>query len=358
MLILDLKPLLFALLVLLIAAAGAGAWLARRRRSGSVWLNALEGAPCGLVLLEGATLGYSNGYARRLLHLPDGITALPAADWTPLLDEDRAAARRDAGGHYRTVTFTSGRTARWWVTAGEGRDLVLLFDITAQQQTEQAARALVNDLSHELRTPIATLLTHIEILGLADVGEDVRRQSLGAARDEAQRMTRLVNAMLELGRLETSAPLPKRPLDVLTLVEEVVLQVTPRAVEQQMQATIEADAPLPLVPGDDDRLRQVLLNLLDNALKYARPGDRVVVSLHRVPNGIACAVCDSGPGIPAEQLPYVTRRFYRAAPASTPGSGLGLALVTEILRRHDSALELESRTEGETGTCARFVLPT
>jgi signal transduction histidine kinase len=103
---------------------------------------------------------------------------------------------------------------------------------------------------------------------------------------------------------------------------------------------------------------QVFLNLLDNVAKHCRPGDRAVVSLERAEEGVACAVRDTGPGIPAEHLPHISRRFYRAAPQAVEGSGLGLALVEEILHRHGSRLEIESRTEGdETGTCVRFVLP-
>lgn len=93
-------------------------------------------------------------------------------------------------------------------------------------------------------------------------------------------------------------------------------------------------------------------------IKYSRPGDRVIVSLGQADEGITCSVCDTGPGIPAEHLPHVTRRFYRAAPQEIEGSGLGLALVEEILRRHQSRMEIESCTEGEeTGTQVRFVLP-
>ena len=103
---------------------------------------------------------------------------------------------------------------------------------------------------------------------------------------------------------------------------------------------------------------QVFLNPLDNVCKYSRPGDRVEVTLRRGREGIACAVYDTGPGIPAEHLPHITRRFYRADRRGMEGSGLGLALVKEILRRHQSRLEIESRAGGEeTGTCARFILP-
>jgi signal transduction histidine kinase len=377
MLTFDLKTLIFVFLLLLLATAAGGFWLARRRRmptrllDGAPLLTVLDDAPFGVAALEGSEVRYTNPYARRLLHLPDSAGALPDTDWSPLLAADRAAARQETStagvGRYRTITFASGQTARWWVIPwGAGADVrsdfLFLLDITAQQRTEQAGRALINDLGHEMRTPIATILTHLEILGLSDVGQEVRQQSLTFAKDEAQRMARLLNDMLELGRLETAPELPRRPVDVVALVEEVVLQSTPRAVERQMALSLEAESPLPFVSANADRLRQVFLNVLDNAFKYARPGDRVVVSLRRVPEGdagggVACAVCDTGPGIPPEHLPHIARRFYRAAPKGVDGSGLGLSLVAEILRRHESELTIESPGIEGVGTCARFVIP-
>lgn len=362
MIVLDLKAVIFGIGFALAAAAGLMWWIARRHSRASLGdaslLAVLDAAPFGWLVLEGPQCSYANVYAQRLLHLPGARGELPDADWTALLAEDRAAAHQEPQtGRYRTVTFASEKTARWWVTADEARDFVFLLDVTAQQHTEQAGRALLNDLAHELRTPIAAILTHLEILGLSDVGADVHRQSLALSQEEAQRMARLLNDMLELGRLETSPELARRPLDLVALVEEVVLQSTPRAVERQMSLMLEAASPLPLVNGDADRLRQVFLNLLDNAFKYARPGDRVTMALQRAPDGVVCAVCDTGPGISPEHLPYVTRRFYRAAPKSIAGSGLGLALVAEILRRHDSALALESPAADGHGLCARFTLP-
>lgn len=377
MLTFDLKTLIFALLLLVLAVAGGSFWLARRRArpivalpDGGSLLRVLDDAPFGVAALEGEAFLYANPYACRLLHLPDGVSALPDADWTPLLDADRAAARQETGapgvGRYRTVTFASGQTARWWVLPWDERDFVFLLDITAQQRTEQAGRALINDLGHEMRTPIATILTHLEILGLSDVGQEVQQQSLTFAKDEAQRMARLLNDMLELGRLETAPELPRRPVDLVALVEEVVLQFTPRAVERQMALALEAESPLlressRFVLANADRLRQVFLNLLDNAFKYARPGDRVTVSLHRAldgdaATGVACAVCDTGPGISPEHLPHITRRFYRAAPKGVEGSGLGLSLVAEILRRHESELLVESPGIGGVGLCVKFVI--
>ncbi len=225
------------------------------------------------------------------------------------------------------------------------------------QRAQRASRSLVSDLGHELRTPIATLLTHIEILGLDDVGDDVQAQSLQLAKREAQRMSRLVNDMLELGRLEMTETLTRRPLSLLVLVEDAVAQTMPRAVAENVTVDIVSPPGLPLVLGNADRLRQVLLNLLDNAFKYAGSGSRATIELRTVTGGVACSVCDTGPGIPPEHLPFVTQRFYRATSETIEGSGLGLALVAEILRHHGSELEVTSSVTEETGTCARFVLP-
>ena len=360
MLVLDLRAVLFGILLLLVVAVGAAILLLRRKGGtrGTV-LPLVDAAPFGVLVFEGDRCIYSNHCAERLVNISSGERELPGAEWAQLLAEDRVATRRapSGSGRQRTVVLTSARVVRWWVVPYAQQDVVFLLDITAQQRTEQAGHALINDLAHELRTPIATILTHLEVLGLEDVDAELRHQSLTLSKEEAQRMVRLVNDMLELGRLETAPALARRPLDLGALVEDVVLQVTPRAVERQMDLALEVEPGLPLFNGDTDRLRQVLLNLLDNAFKYARSGDHVHVSLSREPEGIVCSVCDSGPGIPEEHLPYVSRRFYRVAPRAVEGSGLGLSVVAEILQRHESCLEIESHTGEDSGTCVRFVLP-
>ena len=231
--------------------------------------------------------------------------------------------------------------------------LVFLQDITSQQRAEQAAGYLLSALSHELRTPIATILTHLEILRLPDISTETGQQSLDLLKGETQRMSRLVHDMLELGRLETSAEMEHGPVNLLAVAEQAIAQISPHAEERGVGLSLQADTPLPFVLGNADYLLQVFLNLLDNGCKYSQPGDQVEVSLHRREEVVKCAVCDTGPGIPAEHLPHITRRFYRVDRRSSEGSGLGLALVKEILRRHRSRLTIESHAEGEdTGGAA------
>ena len=386
MLVLDLQWLVFVCLLVLIAAMWATRQVDRqlrhraRRRLAFLDLEetypALEQLPFGLLILYGPNgYHYANSTARRLLGLPSPSGQLPETAVTELLQKDRLVGRqtRTTVSRYYTTLVSSSQTegwiasdlmeranwvVQWWVTALEGRDLVFLLDATTQKRAEEATRSLINDLSHELRTPLATILTHLEVLSLSTLPPEVAQQSVRLLKAEAQRMVRLVQQMLELSRLETSLEIERRPVDLLELVEEIEAQIAPLAEERKIALSLEADRSLPLVVGDSDRLRQLFLNLLDNAVKYCRPGDRVAVRLRREGAGVRCVIRDSGPGIPARHLPHLTRRFYRAGPAEAAGSGLGLALVAEILRRHQSSLEFESRTDGvDTGTVVRFLLP-
>ena len=374
MLILDLRWLLTALWLLLLLGWGLIMWWlgGHRRRNVTVegtpetWLTGLlDQAPIGILFLRDRIIHYVNPVARTMLRLEqtEGVL-LPDTDWAELLHQDLNAAHDsptpDPSGvsRYRHITFPSGRTLRWWVVAHHDLDVVFLLDITASQRLQQAGQAMLADLSHELRTPIATLLTHLEILGLADLDDNIRRQSLELARHEAQRMSRLVNDMFELGRLEMMASMVRRPLDLLALVEEATAQVMPAVRAAEAVLDVKAERSLPYVLGHRDRLRQVLLNLLDNALKYGGTGVTITVTVEEVPEGVRCSICDTGPGIAGEHLPYLTQRFYRVASEDVEGSGLGLALVREILRHHQSSLDIRSPVAEGRGACFSFTLGT
>lgn len=367
--VLPLRWLLFGLFLAIVATALLALWLDRRRvrrRAAETFADAalhavLEHAPFGWMVLESAERYlYANEYARRLLELKAPSGPVPAVEWGFLLDDDRADVRRGRSpeGRYRVLRLPSGRTVRWWLMAGGRWDYLFLLDVTSHYEAEEARTQLFAGLSHELRTPVGAILTHLEILSLPDIPAETREQSLRLLRAETRRLARMVHLMLELGRLETSPEIDRRPVDLADLAERAISSLASQSEERGIHFSLEADSPLPAVWGDPDRLMQVFLNLLDNILKHCRPGDRATVVLRRTEGGVLCTVQDTGPGIPAEHLPHVTRRFYRATKQEVEGSGLGLALVEEILRRHGSGLEISSRTEGETGTCVQFVLPT
>ncbi|MEZ4725662.1 MAG: ATP-binding protein [Caldilineaceae bacterium] len=368
----DLKFVLFGLLLLLgavvLATIGIMQRLERRRRTLAA-LAALQPvllhAPIAVVVLDRASaLRYANPAACRLLAIDPNAPALPTADWVTQLRVDHQELHRIEGqtGRYRMEQVTTATeqvvTVRWWVTQWHEFTLLFATDITAQQQAEQSAQVLLSDLAHELRTPLATLLTHLEVLRLTALSTEMREQSVAFMKEEVQRLVRLSNNLVELGRLEANVHPALQTVDLVTLVESVVAQAQVEVTTRQMVLKLAIQAPLAPVLGNPDRLRQVFLNLIENALKYGAPGVTITLTLEHRAAGIDCAICDTGPGIPAVHLPHLTRRFYRAAPAGVAGSGLGLALVAEILRQHQSHLSIKSQTEGETtGTCVYFTLP-
>ncbi|MCL4489699.1 MAG: HAMP domain-containing histidine kinase [Chloroflexi bacterium] len=368
---LDLRVTLFALTTGWAISLVLAVWLCKHlsRRAKALLPDpvdmqlAIERAPFGLMVLGPNNLcRYSNPSAQRMLGLAVYPCVLPNVDWTVLLEEDRVALRREhiGTGRFRNSPNGTAQVIRWWVTACGEADLVFLLDTESSLRTEQPSNNLLNDLSHELRTPLATILTHMEVLRPPEVAEETRRQSVDLILQELKRMTRLVHNLLELGHLDTGSGIERRPVEILALAQDVVTQVMAQATERGIGVDLQVDTPLPFVIGDADRLRQVFLNLLDNAIKYSRAGDNVRFTLNpdSASRSVICEIRDTGPGIPAEHLPKITRRFYRVASEEIAGSGLGLALVSEILMHHGSKLEIISQSEGaDTGTRVRFALP-
>lgn len=225
--------------------------------------------------------------------------------------------------------------------------------------SENRLRPFLNDLAHELRTPLAVLLTHLEVQRSPTVSPETKQESIRLMQAEARRMSQMVSNILELGELETHGLTDKRLLDLRALAMQVVSELQLSAQEREITLTFHATQDAFWVNGDSYHLKQVLLNLTDNALKYSRARDRVEISLTRdvAREKILSAISDTGPGIAAEHLPHLTRRFYRATGDAIGGSGLGLSLVAAILKLHDSTLEIESKTSSEdSGTTMRFAL--
>lgn len=375
MIALSLKLTIFIGLVIALALAGLVLYVERQRQRRALHslstedLKLLSGAlgtaPFGLLMLDAQTapnvVRYANARARQLLGLAEADPALPTAPWRTELEQDLRATRPVGGpfqAHYRTLPLAPDVMLSWWICPLPQVNLIVLADISRQHKAEQTAWVFLENLSHELRTPLTAILTHLAVLRAPAIPEAARQTSLDIIQQESNRMARLVPALLELSRLEISEPLHLRPVDLALVAEAAIAQVILHAEARDILLTFETASPLPRVLGDPDRLKQVFLNLLDNALKYCRAGDKIEVTLCPQPSGVRTTFRDTGPGIPAEHLPNVAQRFYRAR-TDVAGSGLGLALVQEILRHHHSQLEIKSHTNGaDTGTTFHFVLAT
>jgi two-component system, OmpR family, phosphate regulon sensor histidine kinase PhoR len=252
------------------------------------------------------------------------------------------------------------------VDAGEGRTLVIFDDITQTRLTERMRVDFVANASHELRTPLATLSGFIETLqGPAAEDEPARRRFLDIMAREAARMSRLIDDLLSLSRIELDKHV--RPVTVLDLdgvIADVGKTLAMRLDADERQLIIEEADALPPVIADRDQVLQVLHNLISNALKYGRSGTPITVMASVEPAGgglpavVRLSVSDISEGIAAEHLPRLTERFYRVDSLRSRkmgGTGLGLAIVKHIVERHRGRLEIESRP-GE-GTRVSFTLP-
>lgn len=208
-------------------------------------------------------------------------------------------------------------------------------------ETLRMHREFVADTSHELRNPLLAIRTNLEVLErLTDPRE--RAECRREAREQIERMSRLVDELLLLARVEVGQVIEPRRLALAPLLSSVAHTVQPRVHGQRL--VVAPAAPLD-VWGDERRLEQVLVNLLDNALRHTPPGGTVTLSLDREDGWARLRVADTGEGIPAKHLPHVFERFYRVDKArsrASGGTGLGLAIVKHLVEAHGGRIAVES----------------
>ena len=216
-------------------------------------------------------------------------------------------------------------------------------------------RRLLADVSHELRTPLTVIKGNVDLMRRMKQLDD---ESLSSIDQEAGRLTRLVGGLLLLAQAESGKlSLDMKSVELDTLVLEVFQEM--RILAGGKLKMRMGDIDQALVKGDRDRLKQVLLNLLGNAIQYTPPGGEVIMSLAKIGEQVRIIVRDTGPGIPPEDLPFIFERFYRAEKSRTRGKtsgfGLGLSIAQWIVENHGGSLEVDSK-EG-LGTTFAIWLP-
>ncbi|MBU6425358.1 MAG: histidine kinase [Rhodospirillales bacterium] len=243
---------------------------------------------------------------------------------------------------------------------------MLVSDRTRERALEKMRADFVANSSHELRTPLASLIGFIETLrGPAADDAEAQQRFLGIMAEQAVRMQRVIGDLLSLSKIEISehSP-PKEMLYLPPLLERIVAGLEPILNAQHARLVVVMPPDLPGIPADADQLTQVFTNLLDNALKYGKPGGEIKLTASAVPDtrfppgGIVVAVEDDGAGIPREHLPRLTERFYRVDKGRSRaigGTGLGLAIVKHAVNRHRGRLLIDS--EPGKGTVFTVWLP-
>ena len=227
-----------------------------------------------------------------------------------------------------------------------------------RQATEDRLRQFVADASHELRTPVTTIRGYAELHRRGALEDpDELAQAMRRTESEAERMARLVDDMLLLARLDQGRPVERGPVDLGVLAIDAASDARAVAPERTVRAQTEAGV---VVDGDEHRLRQVLANLVRNALVHTPPWATIRVSVRREPDGgpAVAEVADDGPGMSEDQAAHAFDRFYRADPGRARdrgGSGLGLAIVQAIALAHGGRATLA--TAPGAGTTVRVELP-
>ncbi len=204
---------------------------------------------------------------------------------------------------------------------------------------------LIAEMVHELRTPLAALLAAAHLLQRPDLPSEQSTKLSQTIFCEVQRLNDMTTDFLELARLESGrAKFEREPVYLEGLIMECLEIVRPQADEQKVTLKTEFDRSLTPVHGDRNRLKQLVLNLLTNAIKYNDPGGTVMVSLQREDGTLVFSVEDTGCGIPKESLPHIFERFYRVPDREKDikGTGLGLVIAKRIARNHQGDIEVES----------------
>ena len=210
------------------------------------------------------------------------------------------------------------------------------------QESFETQRRFTADASHELRTPVTAIVGHANYLLRRTEPSSAQVDSLTVIRREAERMAKLVNDLLELARADAGFSISKEPMNLVDVVEAVHMEISPVAGD----VNVEVDVPHPVmeVEGDPSRLKQVVLNLVQNAINAG--AHEIRVSLYKEKGDVVLQVLDDGPGIPAEAIEHLFDRFYRVDGARSTrgnGSGLGLAIVRWIVNQHGGKVDVESK---------------
>ncbi len=284
-----------------------------------------------------------------------------------LLNESRAAADGEVVSREIKLPEPSERVLQVHAvplrfTGDEPGVVIILHDITELRRLEQVRTEFVANVSHELRTPLTAIQGYLETLldGALEEPQHARK-FLEIVFRHTERLGRLTDDLTDLSNIELGRiSLRIEPADLTEVTESALAIIQPRAGSGRVTVEASFPADMPEVLADRDRLAQILINLVDNAVKYTPAGGHVWVEAQRLPSGmVEVAVRDTGVGVPKADLPRLTERFYRVDKARSRelgGTGLGLAIVKHLVLAHGGELGIES--ELWKGTTVRFTLPT
>lgn len=319
----------------------------------------VEHSSIPLLITDRNTIALANRAARKMLgpHVvgQDARVALRQPEAISLLGENRQGEAIVRGLVRRGDIWQISRQ-----TIDDRLAMLEFINQTAEADISRAHTDFVANASHELRTPLAAILGYVETLQEDDgsIETPVAKKFLGIIEREAKRMQALVGDLMSLSRVEAEKhELPTERIDLASLVERAARDAAGPQRGDRLHIDLATE---PVVLGDLQQLEQVVRNLVDNALKYGAADRPVHVALDLAQGDLArIAVTDEGEGIAPEQIPHLTRRFYRTDPGrsrASGGTGLGLAIVKHIVERHRGRLDITSELGKGTRVVVRLPL--
>lgn len=310
---------------------------------------------------------HTNPAAVKLLHLPEQESYTFSEVFKPLgitLTLDDAISRRsdvqrdwqiETGNTVLSIHFAPFRTG----TMVQSGVIAAIGDITRRQKLENSRKAFVANVSHELRTPLTNIKSYAETLLESDIDPETAKSFLEVINSESDRMTRLVRDLLVLSQLDHSSKVLKpEETDMSALVADVVNTMKIEANNRQLTLTYVPGSTTEKIMADPDRIRQVIINILSNAIKYTPSHGSVTVLCGQQEDSVYVKISDTGIGIPEKDIPMLFERFYRVDKARSRemgGTGLGLAIAKEMVEAHNGTISIES--EYGKGTTVTIRLP-
>jgi two-component system, OmpR family, phosphate regulon sensor histidine kinase PhoR len=303
----------------------------------------------------------ANDAARRLLGY-EATEPLPAL---PQLFRSRAArelvdsALRGVGIQEREIELDGLTLAANARPLPHGGVMLVLRDLTHVRRLEAMRRDFVANVSHELKTPLTSISGYSETLLTEQADPETTRRFLQVILGNARRMQRLVDDLLDLSRIESGRWQPRmEEIDLRQIIQGVIDDVQEKSVARGVSVDLDLEPDVAVIAADEDAVRQVFFNLVDNALRYTAEGGTIVCRSRKLGEEIALSVSDTGAGISREHLPRIFERFYRADPSRSReegGTGLGLAIVKHLVEAHGGRVAAESVVGG--GTTITAYLP-
>jgi two-component system, OmpR family, phosphate regulon sensor histidine kinase PhoR len=230
-------------------------------------------------------------------------------------------------------------------------------DITQLKELDRVKSDFVNTVSHDLRSPLTAILGYVELIERAGPVNDQQREFIRRVQFSVNNITSLINDLLDLGRIEAGFDVQKELVSLPSIIRYAIEGLRHRIQDKRLTLQMDIDEQLSNVLGNPVRLRQMVANLVGNAVQYTGAGGNLHIECQKEEGQAIIRVSDTGIGIPSQDQPYIFDKFYRASniPLDSPGTGLGLAIVRSIVENHQGRIWVDSTID--EGTTFTVVFP-